>query len=447
MTAPFVDELQAALGGAPDAASRLSITGAGDLPSAYRVTDLASATIGVSALAVLELAGGEAVEVDRGLASSWFGSAVAPVGWSLPTVWDPLARNYLTSDGWIRLHTNAPHHRAAALRVLGVSGELSDVRRAVSRRTGDELERDVVEAGGCAAVMRSRDEWTVHPQGIAVAAEPLVGWTSGAAGARGRSWVPQPGRPLAGLRVLDLTRVLAGPVATRALAALGADVLRIDPPFWDEPAVLANMTLGKRTARLDLRESAGVDRLRALLADADVLVHGYRLGALDALGFTPEERQRIRPGLVDVSLDAYGFTGPWAGRRGFDSLVQMSAGIAHRGRDWAGSDAPHALPVQALDHSAGYLMLSAVLRALVRRDETGAGWMARTSLARVAELLVSGGELPVDGPLLERRAPTLPLDTPWGPARLLEFPVSIDGVDLAFARGPVELGSSPATWE
>lgn len=449
-TAPFTAELWSALGGDPSWLAALIVTGDGDLPSAYRVSDLAVASIGVAGLAAAERVASSSgmlpsVEVDRELASAWFGSAVRPVGWTLPGVWDPLARNYRSRDGWIRLHTNAPHHRAAVLAVLGVRGDPSDVRRAVARRVGDELEREVVAAGGCAAVLRSAEDWRVHPQGAAVAAEPLLQRRRGSPSVT--PVVPaSPERPLEGIRVLDLTRVIAGPVATRFLAGLGAEVLRIDPPEWEEQALVPNMTLGKRAARLDLTVAADRVRLEELLAGADVIVHGYRDGALAGLGFDAEALQRIRPGLVDVSLDAYGFSGPWAQRRGFDSLVQMSVGIAHRGMGWARADEPTPLPVQALDHATGYLLAAAAIRGITRRDADGLGSVVRTSLARVALCLVEGGELPLDGPLVRRAEPTESLATPWGEARMLRSAVTIAGAPISYLRPPRDLGSDEARW-
>lgn len=455
---PFVGGFWQALGGRPELVERLALTGDGDLPSVYRVTDLAAASIGVAGLAAAELVhataqapatdAAPAVSTDRLLASAWFGSAVRPVGWSTPPVWSPYTRNYRADGGWIRIHVNARQHLDAVLGVLGLASDPdpADVRRLVGRWSPQQLEDAIVAAGGCAAVLHSRDEWLRHPQGTAVVAEPLVEWREGFPGSPGEGWQPTVARPLAGLRVLDLTRVIAGPVASRFLAGLGAAVLRIDPPGWDEDALVPNMTLGKRSARLDAKTPGGREALFELVRQSDVLVHGYRPGALDALGLDVESRQSLRPGLVDVSLDAYGFTGPWAGRRGFDSLVQVSCGIAQRGMEWSGDERPHALPVQALDHATGYLLAAAALRGLVRLRAEGVGSSARTSLARVAEALVAGGELPRDGEFDQWEGDLLPLDTPWGPASMLPPPVEIDGTPFAFERGPRALGSDSATW-
>jgi crotonobetainyl-CoA:carnitine CoA-transferase CaiB-like acyl-CoA transferase len=425
----------------------LAATGTGTLASAYPVAELAAAsvaTFGDALAALLSEAGlAGAGTVDRGLACAWFGSALRPAGWTLPSPWDPIAGDYRTRDGWIRLHTNAPRHRAAALRVLGVAADRDAVASAVRDRAADDLEAAVVAAGGAAATMRSPDAWARHPQGVAVAAEPLVAITR--AGAAGSDWRPAPGRPLAGLRVLDLTRVLAGPVATRALAAYGATVLRIDPPDWDEPAVVPEMTLGKRTARLDARTRPGRSALLDLLATADVLVSGYRREALGSLGLGPDERRGIRPGLVDVSLTAYGWTGPWADRRGFDSLVQMSAGIAERGMRWAGADRPVPLPVQALDQATGWLMAAAAVAGLRNRLRDGRGTVARLSLARTGAALAAAGE----GTRDVHPPETLPgsrIRTPWGDAEMTRPPLEIPGVPFRFDAGPAPLGADPPVW-
>ena len=237
-----------------------------------------------------------------------------------------------------------------------------------SRWTADELETAVVVAGGAAAALRSVADWDRHPQGRAVAAEPLVHRHESTARRRPghRRHVRRP--PLAGVRVLDLTRVLAGPVATRLLAGWGADVLRIDPPWWDEPAVVPEVTLGKRCARLDLHVTPG-PRPRSSSSCCRSRRPRPRVPVRCAGGPGPRGGRcaaDVRPGLVDVSLDAYGWTGPWAARRGFDSLVQMSSGIAEAGHGRGRAPATRCrCPVQALDHATGYLLAAAAL--------TGAG--------------------------------------------------------------------------
>jgi CoA-transferase family III len=420
--------------------------------SAFAATDFAAAAVGLGAISIADLldAGGfqrPAITVDRTLASAWFAYSLRPQGWTLPPTWDPLAGDYETSDGWVRLHTNAPHHRDAALRVLGCAPEPADVVHAVRKRSALDVESSVVEVGGCAAAMRSVAHWRSHPQGQALSSEPLA-WVTRTEGVAERGWVPDPTRPLRGVRVLDLTRVLAGPVSTRFLAGYGASVLRIDPPGWDE-AVACEVTLGKRCARVDARLQAGREVLRQLLAQADVFVHGYRPGALEALGLGEAERDAIRPGLIDVSLDAYGWSGPWKGRRGFDSLVQMSTGIADRGRTWSGGEKPHPLPFQALDQATGYFMAALVVMGLKTRMTTGQGTRARCSLARTAHFLIEQGGDPVDGRPAELGGARISdeiEETSWGPAKRLVPPAVIHGVPMRWDLPAVKLGSHPPSW-
>ena len=361
--------------------------------------------------------------------------------------WDAIAGDYRASDRWIRLHTNAPKHRAAALRVLGCDDNRSAVATRVEAWNADELEQAVVDEGGCAATMRSQAEWAAHPQGQYVSREPLIAISEAAAGPT--RWQPMPSRPLAGLRVLDLTRVLAGPVATRFLAGYGADVLRLDPPDWDEPGVVPEVTLGKRCARLDLTEIAARQTFEDLLATSDILVHGYRPGALEALGYGEARRRALRPGLVEVALDAYGWSGPLAGRRGFDSLVQMSTGVAEAGMFWRQSDKPVPLPVQALDHATGYLMAAAAIRGVIARVRDDCTITARVSLARTAQLLGRPGLASPLGEFApatdEDFAPAIEA-TDWGPAHRVRQPVTVAGTDLSWDRAASRLGSAPPMW-
>lgn len=353
----------------------------------------------------------------------------------MPNPWDAIAGDYPTADGWIKLHTNAPHHRQAALKALSLANQPTLTKAVVAAQVRnwnkDELESAVVAAGGCAAAMRSQAEWLAHPQGAAIENEPLIHWQDdGERSGAGVVPVFNQHYPLQGLRVLDLTRVLAGPVATRFLARFGAQVLRIDPPTWEEPGVIPEVTLGKRCAALNLTEPADRTRFESVLAGADVIVHGYRPGALENLGYSRAQRLAINPNLLDVSLCAYGFSGPWAGRRGFDSLVQMSCGIAHHGKQQAGADKPTPLPVQALDHATGYLMAAAVVRALRLRERTGKILSARLSLARTAALLMqSARSAPGTKFTAESEADrdSWVEQTAWGDARRIRFPVTISG--------------------
>ncbi len=451
-----VEQLWQDLQGDADALARFHLSGVpGGLPSVYRVGTLAAACVGVATLAaagLLRLRGQRApadVDIDRRHAAVAFRSEryLQPLGWELPPAWDPIAGDYETADGFIRLHTNYDHHRGAVLRVLGTKPERALVADAVRSWRSDALESEVVAAGGAAAAMRSAEEFAMHAQGQALAQEPVfaVRTRRGAPLA-----LPDAALPLSGVRVLDLTRVIAGPVCTRFLAAHGADVLRIDPPGFEEVgALLTETTAGKRRAFLDLRSDADRATFERLVAGADVIVHGYRSDALERLGLGESWRERVNPNLIGVALDAYGFSGPWAARRGFDSLVQMSTGIAARGRDALGATKPVPLPAQALDHGTGYLMAAAVCRALTRRMQSADVSDTRLSLARTARLLLELGE---DDP----RAPELTAEdvrpyleeaeTAWGKVRRVRCAGTIDGLSPRWSISAGPLGSDVPAW-
>ncbi|HSS71042.1 MAG TPA: CoA transferase [Casimicrobiaceae bacterium] len=441
------------LGISPETLETVDFAGSGDLPSVFAVSDFAASAVATASAALAELISAKLgslprVTVERRLSSLWFGWSLRPEGWERPSIWDPIAGDYPAADGWIRLHTNAPHHRAAALSVLGVPGEKTQVARAVAGWEAEALEAAVVRSNGCAAAMRTMAAWATHAQGESVSREPLViaRATDDASDAR---WCPAPDRPLRGIRVLDLTRVLAGPVATRFLAGFGADVLRIDPPSWDEPGVIPDVTLGKRCARLDLHNADERAIFVELLRRADVLVHGYRADALEKIGLDAGARRTIHPGLVDVSLNAYGWSGPWRNRRGFDSLVQMSAGIAEAGMRLLGKDRPSPLPVQALDHATGYLIAAAAIRGLAQRTSTARGFEARTSLARTTQLLVSEPAGKATGqfaPATDDEYSEAIEATGFGPARRLRPPVAIAGAPMRWDRPAAKLGSSAPAW-
>lgn len=457
----MLNEIWSSLDQPNELLSQVSTVGVGELPSVYAVTDLAVASISAATLSMAYLIAQRQdfvpeVQIDRVLASRWFSRSIAPIGWELPPTWDTVAGDYETSDGWIKLHTNAPHHRDAALRALGLS--LTDhsfsrkhVAKEVRAAKASELENEIIQLGGCAAEMRSVSAWSAHPQGKAVLAEPLLAICDYDLGTAYAKWDLHPDRPLRGVRVLDLTRILAGPVATRYLASYGADVLRIDPIDWDEPVVAPEVTLGKRRARLDLRSPSGKQTFETLLRHADVLVHGYRSDALEKLGLGEQRRRMLNPGLVDVSLDAYGWSGPWQNRRGFDSLVQMSSGIAEAGMRILGKSVPTPLPVQALDHATGYMLAASVIRGLTRRVTQGGGSCVRASLARTAAMLNQlspprDREIePLREALLSDYAKDIEL-TPWGPARRLLPPYSIDQTRAYWELPAGKLGDGFAVW-
>lgn len=450
-----------ASGGELGATSQVSFTGQGHLPSFFAVTELAVASMGAAGLALAKLLDTlhqasdrqtktvPRVIVDQRLASFWFASTLRPEGWKPPQHSEVAAADYLAQDGWLRLHTNASHHLQAALRVLQCSASPEAMARAVSTWKRDALEARILAEGGCAATMLTSEQWAQHPQGQAICQESLIDWAPGTQACPG-PWPYETAQPLKGLKVLDMTRVLAGPAATRMLAGLGAQVLRLDAPMWDESNA-AEMTLGKYCAELDLRQAAQRAHWTKLLSEADIFVHGYRSDALANMGLDAQARQRIRPGLIDISLDAYGFTGPWHNRRGFDSLVQMSIGIAQSGQQLAQSDRPLPLPVQALDHATGYLLATAALRGLETRVKTGRGSIARASLARTGALLFTtldplGLERPKLAPETSEDLSDQMEHTGWGLARRIRWPVNVSGVTMHWPLGAGQLKRHTAQW-
>jgi len=404
---------------------RVAVTGPAEvLPSTFPVTKVGTEVIAAATVAVAEYAGWEEpIAIDtRHVAAAVRSERYAKViGREPPPLWDAIAGDYPTTDGWIRLHTNYPHHRAAALGVLDVPDERDAVAKVVAEWDAVALETAIVTAGGCAAAMHTGAEWHRHEHGRELAGTPPLvverlgdGPPLGAQRARDDT-------PLAGLRVLDLTRVIAGPVASRFLAGWGADVLRVEAPGHSDGTTLAiDVGIGKRSCGLDLRRADDRAVFERLVAGADVVVHGYRPGALAGLGYPDDALAARRPGLVLASLSAYGPVGPWAGRRGFDSLVQMSSGIAAAGAEAAGLDRPNPLPCQLLDHATGYLLATGIMRARRRQRDEGGTWTVRASLARTAAWL---WDLPrVDAldtpePTVDETLPWLETSTtPWGDA-------------------------------
>ncbi|WP_340381682.1 CoA transferase [Streptomyces sp. SS7] len=456
-----INDVWSELGGDPARLARVSaVVRADALPARLPVRELARACVGACALAGAELGALRAglarvpgVRVDDGAVATAFTSERhLLIDGRGPVPFAPLSRFWRTADGWVRTHANYPHHRERLLRTLGVPDDPAAVADAMAGRSARDVEDAVYEAGGLAVALRTPEEWAAHPQAAEVAARPLVE-RGRLDGARARTFPELAGAPLlpaAGLRVLDLTRVLAGPVATRTLALLGADVLRVDPPRLPElPDQHVDTGFGKRSALLDL--VADRRRLEELLADADVVVTGYRPGALDRFGLSPEALAERRPGLVVAQVSAWGAYGPWRDRRGFDSLVQVATGIAAvEGADGR----PGALPAQALDHGSGYLLAAGVLRALTEQAYDGGSRLVRVALARTAALLMGGagsdGEAGEVGEAEEAGAGAEKwlgeTDSAVGRLRYAKSPVFFEGGPAHWRRPPGPWGVDPAAW-
>lgn len=332
-----------------------------------------------------------------------------------PALWDELSGLYpcgqgVGEPGWVRIHANFAHHRDGALRLLGCpvgdGVERAQVVEALRTWRAEDFESAAAAAGLVVAAARSFEAWDAHPQGQAVAAQPVVRIERLGPAGVGPRRLPAPAagaRPLHGLRVLELTRILAGPVAGRTLAAYGAEVLIVNGPHLPNIAAIADTSRGKRSAHIDLRGASGRRQLHELVGQAHVFMQGYRPGALATLGFAPDELAEARPGIVVVSLSAYGPSGPWAARRGFDSLVQTATGFNLAEAQAAGSASPQALPMQILDYAAGHLLAFGAQAALHRQAIEGGSWHVQVSLAGVGRWLRGLGR--VDG--LHTEAPAV----------------------------------------
>ena len=382
------------------------------LPASFDVASAAQAGIGAAALAAawlwhLRTGQAQQVRVDRAHATLECQGSFTLDGQAVD-LWDKLSGLYacgtaVGQPGWVRVHANFAHHRDIALQVLGLPTgpgvERDAVTQALQGWSAPAFEQAVADAGGVVAAARSLAEWDAHPQAHALAGQPPVLVTPlGDGPAPPRGWPPvstqpAPGtQPLSGLRVLDLTRILAGPVAGRTLAAHGADVLLVNGPHLPNIGAIADTSRGKRSAQIDLRTSTGCAQLHALAATAHVFLQGYRPGALAGRGFGQADLARRYPGIVVASLSAYGETGPWAGRRGFDSLVQTATGLNLAEAQAAGSATPRALPVQILDYTAGHLLAFGIQAALWRQATQGGSWQVQVTLAGVAAWLRTLGQ-------------------------------------------------------
>jgi len=428
------------------------------LPTRFMVGTAGAAAIAATGLAAVdlwELRSGrrQRVAVDVAAAAMAMRSNVYArvLGAPKPSAWDAISGLYRCADGrFVQLHCNYPHHRAGALAVLGVPEDRDAVAAAIALRNGLELEDALTQAGMVAALSRSNEEWTAHPHGRYVETLPLM-TIERIGDAR-----PQPlrdgARPLAGVRVLDLTRVLAGPTCGRTLAEHGAEVMRISAPhlpFIEH--LLLDTGHGKLAAHADLRSETGRAALQALARDADVFVQGYRPGTLAARGFDPQTLAAQRPGLVYVSLSAYGDGGAWGGKRGFDTLVQGVTGITV---EHGGAASPRHLPVSVLDYASGYLMAFGAMAALGRRVREGGSYHVRVSLVQTAHWLkalgrVDATDVPVDAllpndPLVAQRL--IESDTPFGRLQHLAPVVALSETPPYWARPAVPLGTHAPVW-
>ncbi|MFH1605258.1 MAG: CoA transferase [Pseudomonadota bacterium] len=454
------------IAGWPEERARaVEISGDADpiLPTPFRMGETSTAALAAVGLAVSdlwELRTGRrqevAVDSRQATASLRSGRYLTLDGTPVPDGRNEVMGVYPAKHGrWSYLHCNFPNHRAAALKVLGVPEDREAVRKAVAQWDALDLEEAIIAAKGAGGMVRTMEEWAQHPQGAAVASLPLmeivrIGDSPPEQLARGD-------RPLSGVRVLDLTRVIAGPTCARTLAEHGADVLKITAAHLPSLGRQEYDTgHGKLSAFLDLRETKDTEILRALVREADVFSQGYRPGTLASRGFSPETLAQLRPGIVVVSLCAFGHVGPWASRRGFDTVIQTVSGITSRQGELFPDTVPgpQFYPVSAIDFLTGYLMAFGALVALARRTREGGSWLVRISLAQVGRWLIERGQVPeaeLKGipkeftPAELERWSTIS-NTPVGRLRHLAPVLRLSETPPRWARPTVPLGYHQPVW-
>jgi len=452
-------------GWAEDRASEVEITGDSDpiLPTPFLIGETSAAALSAVGLAVSDLwdlrTGRRqeiAVDTRQATASLRSGHYMQMDGAPVSSDRNPMMGVYPAMNGrWSYLHCNFPNHRAAALSVLGVEEDREAMARAVAKWDALELEEAIIAANGAGGMVRTMDEWAQHPQGVAVASLPLLEIVK--IGDSPSEKLPDGDRPLSGIRVLDLTRVLAGPTCARTLAEHGADVLKVTgahlPSIGHQEYDTGH---GKLSTHLDLREPDDLEIMRGLVREADVFSQGYRPGTLAKRGLSPEALAEIRPGIVYVSLSAFSHVGPWASRRGFDTVVQTVSGITNRqGELFIGdSPGPQFYPVSAIDYLTGYLMAFGALVALARRTTEGGSWLVRVSLAQTGRWLVERGQTPETKlhDIPEQFTPeelkrwSMTSDTPMGKLGHLGPVVRLSETPPHWSRTSVPLGYNEPVW-
>jgi crotonobetainyl-CoA:carnitine CoA-transferase CaiB-like acyl-CoA transferase len=452
-------DIWTSVGGDASALDRVTLTGEEpQLPSSFRVAAAAQVSIAAAAMAaanIWQLRSGQvqdiAIDMRHAVVECRSERYLRVDGKPPGPAWDAIAGVYKAGDGrFVRLHTNFPHHRDAVCNVLDCKPERDAVQAAFSGWAAEKFETAAYAAGGVVAMMRSREEWSATPHAQALAQLPLISIEK-IADAAPKPLLPG-NRPLAGVRVLDLSRVIAGPVAGRTLAVHGADVMLISSP--NLPAIhwlTIDTGRGKLASFADLKNEQGRAVLSGLLTQADIFSQGYRPASIAALGFSPEDAARISPGIVYVSLSAYGHAGPWAGRRGFDSLVQTTTGFNHAEGQAAGVEGPKELPAQMLDHATGYLMAFGAMIARARQAREGGSWHVRVSLAQTGNWLWSFGRVAegfrTEDLKAETAAPFMEeIPSGFGPLRSVRHSAALSSTPALWHRPAMPLGSHSPKW-
>lgn len=425
----------------------------GDLP----VSDMAAAGYGALALAAADLhqaRDGPRLTpfVDRrhaGIALT--GNDYVRIDGETPDKWGAITGYFRCRDGaFVYLHGQFPHLRDGLLNLFGVEEDRVKMAEAVAKWSSDDAEAQGQARGLCVIKVRDRTEWETHDQFAALSQKPLVDLSLQGAT---KALPPAGALPLSGIRVLDLSRVIAGPMAGRALAELGADVIRISGPDLPnlEPLVI-DTGFGKRAAFADIRTDEGRAALSRLIQDADILIDGFRPGALAAKGFSTENMISANPSLTIIDLSAFSNVGPWAGRRGYDSYVQAGMGLTS---PLIKGEAPGRLSTQPLDYLAGALCAFGGVLSLLSRAAAGPRHV-EMSLARtgmwvweMADALPAEPSPPTENASFEAlKADGLirKMSSDFGQVEALAAPYGFDGGIVEWSGPPHRLGSSAPVW-
>ena len=460
------DELMAIRGGKPPAPGEVSVTGGDPVhPTLFKVGETCAAVIagiGVAVSDLWEMRTGQRQKIAVDARHAAWTMRTAEFTWLQGTngrfeqvAPDPatmharsVTQPWPTRDGrWFLPHLNLPHLRQRVLGVLKCENTPEGVSSAVAKWNADDLDEAIARAQACGGIARTNAEWLAHPQGQYLAARPLVEIEKIGDSA------PEPWRaaerPLSGVRVLDLTRILAGPVAARTLAEHGAEVLMVAAPHLPQAAEhVRDTSHGKRSCFLDLAQPEQAAQLKTLVRGADVFSQGYRPGALDARGFGAQELAQLRPGLIYLSINCYGSGGPFAQRAGWEQVAQAVTGIC---RD-NGRDRPALIYEAACDWTTGYLGAYGVLLALARRAREGGSYHVRVSLCQAGMFIYRQGKVAPDpvagGPAPEEiEALQIFAQTAYGPMRFLKPVLQLSETPTRWERPTPKFGADEPRWE
>ncbi|MEM7258835.1 MAG: CoA transferase [Pseudomonadota bacterium] len=432
-----------------------SLSGAQEaLPSSFQVTQAAQSSIAAAASAACLIGNTRAgetftVAIDS-LAAALECTSYFTIDGNSPPMWADYSGVYEARNGYLRVHANFDHHRDCFLQALGLEQTGREAAEQAARHFDtDELDQTITRLGGACAALRTMDQWNQLPQAQAIASQPLISITriADAPPIQLADFNPSAGA-LGGVRVLDLTRILAGPVCGRTLAAYGADVMLVNSPTLPNIESIIETSRGKLSTHCDLTTSDGKQSLNRLLQDTHIFVQGYRPGALAQLGFDAPALCRELPGLIAVSLSAYGNSGPWSDKRGFDSLVQTATGFNAAEADAYQQTQPKPLPVQILDYATGFLMAYGAQAALYRQLTEGGSYHVEVSLARTALWVKQMGQsgdhlsLPMPDPLPYAKS----YDSLYGDLIALPHAAVFDNLPNGYHRPSAAPGTHRPQW-